>query len=177
MTLCVGVTTRKGVWIGVDSGSSGDDATISVPEPKLFRANGWLVACCGDWRVIDVIKYAVDFPDIGANPHKSLCIDLNAEIIRRFKEHEIEIKLPGDDDAVGSEYEMLVSDGEKLWYIDQTGHAEQHYASAIGQGEEYALGIIDGSNIDDPVLKIKEAFKATAKRYRCLISPYLVEKA
>lgn len=177
MTLCIGVTTRKGVWIGIDSGSSGNEATISVPEPKMFRANGWLVGCCGDWRVIDVIKYAVNFPDIGNNPHKALCTELNSELITRFKEHDIEIKLPGDDDGTGSEYEMLISDGEKLWYVDQTGHAEQHRTSAIGSGEEYALGLIDGSNIDDPVLKIKEAFKTTAHRYRAIISPFRIEKA
>jgi hypothetical protein len=178
MTLCIGLSTSRGVWIGADSGSTTGDATEVCGSPKLWHSNGWLVASAGNWRALEIMRYDLEFPRPGNNPHKALCMDFNSDLGKAFERNDWSLKVDSDGETdVEDAYWILAGINDSLFVIDYTGHVERVRRAAIGTGTEYALGLLDGSDLGSAEKRIKKAFVTTAKRYRSLIGPYTVEKA
>src|SRR5678816_2583209 len=178
MTLCIGLSTSRGVWIGADSGSTADDVTEVVSCPKIWRNNGWLIGCAGNWRALEIMRYDLEFPNPGTNPHRALCMDLNTSLKQSFERNEWTIKVDSDGETDESDaYWILAARDNALWYIDYNGHVERMKRCAIGTGAAYAMGIIDSSDLGSAEKRIRRAMVQSAKRYRCLIGPYSVEKA
>ncbi len=176
MTLAVGIATRHGVWIGADSGTTADNATDRSYEPKIFRKSGWLIAGSGEWRVMDLVRYACDLPRPGENPHRTLCIDVKSELEKTFTEHGFDLKTD-DEGTPYAPYFLLFSDGHMLWQIDHEGHAERRMVTTIGTGADYALGWLDRSDLGPAPDRVKAVLRATSKRYGMLQAPFTVEKA
>lgn len=178
MTLCIGLSTSRGVWIGADSGSTAEGATEVCSAPKLWRSNDWLVCSAGNWRALEIIRYDVEFPKPGNNPHRTLCMEVGDLIHQAFERNNWElIKDDEGEVKVGNDYYVLAAHGDSLFHIDYNGHVEKVKRSAIGTGTEYALGLIDGSDLGSAEKRIRKALVQTAKRFRCLVGPYLCEKA
>lgn len=178
MTLCIALSTNRGIWIGTDSGSSTDEITDICSHPKLWRSNGWLVASAGNWRALEIIRYDLEFPNPYGNHHRALCMDLNTELTKAFERNNYEMKRNGDGDVVEEEaHYILAARDNKLFYIDYDGHAEQMKRYAIGTGATYAMGIIDASDLGSAERRLKKSFVATAKRFRSIVGPFPVEKA
>lgn len=178
MTLCVGLSTSRGVWIGTDSGSTADDVTEVATCPKIWRNNGWLIASAGNWRALEIMRYDLDFPNPGNNPHRALCMDLQTSLGQAFERNDFTLKTNDDGDVTDdSAYWILAARDGALWYIDYEGHAERMKRYAIGTGAAYAMGIIDSSDLGSAEKRIRRAMVESAKRYRCLIGPYTIEKA
>ena len=93
MTLAIGLATSRGVWIGTDSGTTADEATEVCSAPKLWRSNGWLVASAGNWRASEIMRYDVEFPRPGNNPHRTLCMDLNTDLQKAFERNDWTLKV------------------------------------------------------------------------------------
>lgn len=180
MTLCIGLSTARGVWVGCDSGSTAANATEACTSPKLWRSNGWLVASAGNWRALEIMRYDLEFPNPGSNPHKTLCMDLNTLLHQAFDRNNWTL-IKDDEGEVseGNGYYILAAYGDALFSIDFAGHVERVRRAAIGIGSaaEYALGIIDSSELGSAEKRLRKAFTTTAKRYRMLVGPYLIEKA
>ncbi len=178
MTLCIGLSTSRGVWIGADSGSTAEGATDVCSAPKIWRSNGWLVASAGNWRALEIMRYDLEFPNPGHNPHRTLCMDFSNLLSQSFERNSWELIKDEDGEVkVGNDYYILAGYGDSLYQIDYYGHVEKMKRAAIGTGADYALGIIDGSDLGSAEKRIRKAMVQTAKRYRCLIGPYLVDKA
>jgi hypothetical protein len=154
-----------------------DHATTRCVEPKLFRKSDWLICGAGNWRVIELMRYACDLPRPGSDPHRTLCLDVRAEFDKACTEHGFELALDDADGEPHQPYWFLFSDGEHLWQIDYSGHAERLSVAAIGTGAEYALGWLARSDVGSPSERIKGALRATAARYGMLTGPYPVEAA
>lgn len=144
----------------------------------MWRSNGWLVASAGNWRAIEFMRYDMEFPDPRGNHHKSLCMDLQENMVKAFDRNRVDVKTNEDGDVTDhSAYYILAARDNKLFYVDFNGHVEQVKRHAIGTGTEYALGQLDASDLGSAERRIKRAFINAAKRYRCLVGPYPVEKA
>jgi hypothetical protein len=179
LTLCVALATSRGVWIGADSGSTLEHATEVCRQPKVWRtANGWLVASAGNWRALEIMRYDLEFPSPTGNLHRALCMDLQTSLAQAFERNNFELKKDSEGDVTVEEaYDLLVAHGNDLFSIDYTGHTEPVKRAAIGTGAEYALGLIDHCDLGSPERRIRKALVTAAKRYRCLIGPYVIERA
>ena len=178
MTLAIGLSASRGVWIGADSGSTTESFTEVCSTPKIWRSNGWLVASAGNWRALEILRYDCEFPDPRGNHHKALCMDLNTDLGKAFDRNDFELMKNSDGDVVeGYGYHILCARDNKLFQIDFVGHVEQVKRSAIGVGTDYACGIIDASELGSAERRIKKALTETAKHYRVIVGPYLIEKA
>jgi hypothetical protein len=178
MTLVVGLSTSRGVWIGADSGSTIGEATEICSAPKLWRSNGWLVASAGNWRALEIMRYDLEFPAPGNNPHRALCMDLNTLLGQAFERNDWTLKEDSEGEIdVTDAYWILAAYKDSLFMVDYNGHVEKVKRAAIGTGTEYALGMLDHSEIGSAEKRIRKALVQTAKRYRMLIGPYHIEKA
>lgn len=177
MTLVLGLSTSRGVWIGADSGSTIDEATEICGAPKIWRSNGWLVASAGNWRAQEIMRYDLDFPSPGQNPHKTLCMDLNTLLSQAFERNNWTLKFDDDHEIDETDaYSIIAGYKDALFAIDYNGHVERVRRAAIGTGTEYALGILDSSELGSAEKRLRKAFVQTAKRYRMIVSPYLIER-
>lgn len=177
MTLLVGVATRKGVWIGADSGSVAETYAISVPEPKVWKASGWIVAMAGNWRALDVVRYAVRMPkrpERATDLHRTIAIELLDAIRAAFSARGVE---SGDDDA--TRWYMLVgtrtAHGGALFSLDATESVERLPIATIGLGDEFARGVLGERSDLEPAARIRHTFKRTRELYGNLRPPYRVE--
>jgi hypothetical protein len=180
LTLLVGVATRKGVWIGADSGSVADDFATAIPEPKVWNTgNGWIVACAGDWRALELVRYTVEFPDppkTSGDAHRTIAIDVVDEIRKAFDARGFECA--ADDDGCPQWFALLgvrtMSRAPLLFYLE-SDHPEQHRHVAVGTGEDFALGVLAANVQRAPLERVKHTLKVTREHYGCLRPPYRVE--
>ncbi len=178
MTLCLGLATSRGVWVGCDSGSTCGDATELCTAPKIWRSNGWLVASAGNWRALEIMRYDLEFPSPGQNPHRTLCMEFNTLLGQAFERNDWELKFDAEGEIdVSNAYNIITGYGDALFTIDYAGHVERVRRAAIGTGTDYALGLIDGSELGSAEKRLRKAFVQTAKRFRMLIGPYCIERA
>jgi hypothetical protein len=180
LTLLVGVATRKGVWIGADSGSIGGTFSQAVPEPKVWRDGAWLVSVGGSWRALELVRHAVKMPTAPrsvADAHKVVCLDVLDEIRTAFTARGYAPE-PGEDDAAA--WYMLLGvrcalRGQPVLFYVEDDHAESVPCAAVGQGEEYALGRLSGNAHMDPAARVRDTLKATRERFGLIRPPYRVE--
>lgn len=179
MTLLVGVATRKGVWIGADSGSVGGGYSLAVPEPKVWHSGAWLVAIGGAWRALELVRHAVKMPAAPhsvADAHKVVCLDVLDEIRTTFASRGYDPE-PAEDEAAA--WYMLLGvrcgSGTPALYYVEDDHAERLACAAVGQGEEYALGRLSGNAHMDPGARVRDTLKATRERFGLIRPPYRVE--
>lgn len=180
MTLLVGVATRKGVWLGADSGSIGGNYSLAVPEPKVWRSGAWIVAVGGAWRALELVRHAVKMPpaprDV-VDAHKVVCLDVLDEVRRAFQERAYDPQ-PGEDEAAA--WYMLLgvrctSRGLPMLYYVEDDHAERLPHAAVGQGEEFALGRLSANDHLEPAARVRDTLKATCSRFGLIRPPYRVE--
>jgi hypothetical protein len=166
MTLIVGIADRRKVWLGADSASvSGEYSTIAR-EPKIFEREGWLVACAGDWRALDLIRYEARLPNVppAANLHSVVCVDFSRAISTTFSDNGYELKDEND-------LNLLIASGNALFNWN-AWHAEQVSFYAVGMGDEIALGYLEARHgTRAPAEVIRETFKVTRKYYAGAVRP------
>lgn len=177
----VGVATRKGVWIGADSGSVAGEFSRSVPEPKVWKAGEWIVACAGSWRALELMKYTVKLPrapKLVSDLHRVICIDVVDEIRKAFSARGVAdaVELDSED---GAAWLALIgvrtpSGGCALYYLEAE-HAERVSEYAVGLGDEFAMGVLSCTRQTPPALRLRNAFNRTRAHYGALRSPFRVE--
>jgi hypothetical protein len=179
LTLLVGVSTRKGVWIGADSGSVSDPYSVAVPEPKVWRAGDWIVACGGDWRALELVRHATKFPHAPKSvydAHKVVCLDVLDACQKAFDERGYDGS--PDEDNVPKWFMLLgvrTATRTPMLFNVQCDHAEQQRSTAIGTGEEFALGVLAANTERSPEQRVRHALGAARKHYGILLPPFRVE--
>ncbi len=171
MTLLVGIADKRKVWIGADSASVSENFAVAVPEAKVFKKDGWLIAGAGDWRALEIVRYYVRLPNVPTQTelHRSLCIGFSAAIEKGFSDNNYK---PEDE----TDFTLLVGVGNSLFHWSSS-HAEQHSFTAVGIGEEFAIGYLEAKHgTRTPSEVIRETMKATRKYYGGSIRPpYRIE--
>lgn len=179
MTLLVGVATRKGVWIGADSGSVAADLAFTIPDPKVWRAGAWIVAGCGDWRAIELLRHAVEWPSppaTVADAHRTISIDVVDEIRKSFEQRGYEDTT--DEDGIPKWSALLgcrTASRAPVLFALENDHPEQHAAITDGLGEEFALGVLSQTAHLPPERRVRATLAATRKHYGSIRPPFRVE--
>jgi hypothetical protein len=181
LTLLVGVATRKGVWIGADSGSVAADFAVTIPDPKVWNTGaGWIVAGCGDWRAIELLRHAVEWPappPAVYDAHRTISIEVVDEIRKAFDQRGYEDEQ--DEDGI-PKWSALVgfrtsASRVPLLFALENDHPEQHRAITDGLGEEYALGVLSQNAHLDPEKRVRATLAATRAHYGAIRPPFRVE--
>ena len=179
MTLLVGVATRKGVWIGADSGSVANSYAVAVPEPKVWNTGkGWIAAVAGDWRALELVRHTVAWPappKTAHDAHRTVAIDVADEIGKAFDARGFD----GGEDKEEPTWWLLLgtrtASGSPVLFYFEANHAEQHTHQAVGAGEEFALGVLSQNAHMNPERRVRATLAATRKHYGVLLPPYRVE--
>ena len=62
MTCIVGIETKDAVYIGADSMGSNGFTGQAYERPKVFVKDSLLIACCGSFRIMQIIEFALKVP-------------------------------------------------------------------------------------------------------------------
>lgn len=159
VTLCVGIERRGRIWIAADSSSVCPDGwSERAREPKIWRSAPWLVASAGDWRALSIVRLSARFP--APTGEASVALGVVSEIRRALESSGWEE--PKTDDEPGPWW-LIGASGVGLWQINQYHHAARMTEAAIGF-PDYARGWLDGSQIEEPELRLRECIKAASRR-------------
>jgi hypothetical protein len=151
---------------------------MSVPEAKVWQSGAWIVACAGDWRASELIRYTVKFPAPPtriSEAHKVVCVDVFDEIRRAFAARGFD---PAADDC-GTAMLLGVRTSETrtpILYRVEDEHAERHTAMAVGFAEDFALGALAAQPPTlSPDRRIQNIMRTTRAFYGNIRPPYRVE--
>ena len=150
MTVIVAYTTKDECWMASDSATSDGSSYEESVTPKIMRhAGGGLIGSAGSWYVINLLsplqKKKCEVQDI-------------VDLIRSIKEG------PHSEELEGASV-LMAWPGRPLTVVQWGGYYFELKSpfTAIGSGEDYALGFLEGAKdgIDGTVLK--KAVAAAAK--------------
>ncbi len=180
MTLLVGLATRKGVWIGSDSGSAADTFSVSISTRKVWRSGAWIVGMAGQWRALELVQHACRMPPAPASTadaHRTVALDVMDAVQLAFRERGFE----SSDESDETRWYMLLGTRAKqdrrplLFCVYSDEHCEQVTTAALGIGDEYASGVLDERADLEPTERLRHALKRTARLYGALRPPYRIE--
>lgn len=142
MTSIVGITHGGVVSIGSDSAGSNYSQITTRRDTKIFRLGDMLIGGCGSFRMLQLLRFAVQPPkhpdDMAVDEYMVLGF---VEACRAaFKEGGFTRK--SEDQEYGGEF--LVGYRGRLFHIEgdfQVGEADDGY-DACGSGEDTAKGVL-----------------------------------
>jgi ATP-dependent protease HslVU (ClpYQ) peptidase subunit len=172
------------IWMGADSCVSGYDGweTFVITQPKVFvekshSGEGVLVGVAGSVRVLQLMRYALDFAASGSGAE--YIFELTERL--RFLLADSGFALndnpqPGDEQGM---FEIVIGYQGAVYTIDtafQFARSTERY-TAHGCGRRYALGALlalpDDWTVPD---KIYKALEITAKFNAAVSKPFVIEK-
>lgn len=159
MTVIVGFTDGKTVYIGGDSaGVSGWDMMIRNDE-KVFVNNGFIMGFTSSFRMGQILRYGFMPPSITGNDLYQYMVTDFIDAVRKCLKEGGYVKTEGGRDDGGT---FLVGYQGRLFRIEsdfQVGEARTHY-DAVGCGDMAALGSMFTSTGKPPRERIETALKA-----------------
>jgi ATP-dependent protease HslVU (ClpYQ) peptidase subunit len=147
MTCIAGYTDGKVCAIAADSGAFDGSYSVTVKEPKVWRADNALIGVAGSFRVMEIVR-------------ESRLSD--AKSIRDLISSSVLIK-------DGDEWEVIVVKPGGLWYIGgdhSIGQYRNNYLS-IGSGAPYAVGAlwVASKNGESPAVAVEQAVRAAVEHH------------
>ena len=174
MTCIVGLETPEGVWIGGDSAVSEDESdriqTLAAPKVFKLRSGGphgeILVGFSESLRAGQVVKYGFSPPRcLGKSPEEYLSTDFSDALLSCMRTQH--------SDADGHmTCQLLIGYRKKLFMLDGWFGVvtSAHGYSAIGAGEDIALGSLYSTRRRKPEERIILALKA-ASEFNAFVRP------
>ena len=167
MTCIVGIEKNDTVWIGGDSaGTSGDMSQRVIKDPKVFVVKNEIAfGVCGSPKVMDAIRYNIDFPKItrGADDREFFSSKILQALKAGLKKHGCIIDHPQHGEYF--EGELLMGYHGKLYHIEanlQTITSAYGF-DATGAGSDIAIGSLHATKNDgNPHRRIMMALEASA---------------
>jgi hypothetical protein len=180
MTLIVGVTLGREVWMGGDSVGVGGEAVSIVAGPKVFKRGSYLLGHSTTFRLGNLLRYSGDLPE---PPTEEECPDIASWVTNGFVDSIRKILKEGGHAQKSEEQEcggfFMVGVRDRLFSINPDyGFIESadNYA-CIGSGDSYAMGALAAMKtlgILDPKILIKTALTATAKHCNSVGAPFTI---
>ena len=178
MTCIVAYTDSDVVWMGGDSAGTKCDSVHTMKHPKVFKKDQFLIGCCGDIRIGQLLQYKLrveDQPDYYDTLEYMSTMFVDA-VIRLFKDNlyseNEDGKEWGGDFLVG--YDGRIFNIEANFAVFETGECYH----AIGSGDREALAALHTIDAILPKLniptKIEIALKASAKFNSSVSSPFTI---
>jgi ATP-dependent protease HslVU (ClpYQ) peptidase subunit len=176
MTAIVAIADGSKVFMGADSCVSSGDLRLTLPEPKVHRlGEEMLAAACGQLRLNNLVRYAVDLPErTHAEDEGYLIREAIPALQAAFKEAgftEIDSNVQTIDSAI------LLGYRGGIYKIGSTFSVMRiaEYA-AIGSGAAYALGSLYQTAPFGyrPEYRIERALEAAAAFSSSVAPPFAV---
>lgn len=162
MTCIVGVTDGKRVYLGGDSAGVAGYAIDLRKDSKVFKNGPYVMGFTSSFRMGDILKH--DFkapkPRVGMKLDKFMVKEFVPAIRKAFKEGGY-LQTEEGQDRGGT---FLVGIYGRLFQIDgdfQVGES-LHNFSAVGCGDEYALGSLYSTSDLEPQERVEQALEAAA---------------
>ena len=150
MTVCIAYTTKDECWMASDSATSDGSSFAETITPKMIKhAGGGLIGSAGSWHVINLLsplqKKDVEVQDV-------------VDLIRSIKEG------PHSEELEGVSV-IMAWPGRPLTVVYWGGFYFELKSpfAAIGSGEDYALGFLEGAKDEIDGAVLKKAVAAAAK--------------
>jgi len=175
MTCVAAVVHNNVVYMGADSaGVAGLDLTVRADQ-KVFTNGDFLIGFTSSFRMGQLLRYAFDPPKYREDEK-----DLYKYMVTDFV-NAVRTCLKGGGYAQADKGEeiggcFLVGVRGRLFQIEsdyQVGESVQPY-SAIGCGEDYALGVLSVTHTVDPENRIRLALSSAEKFSAGVRSPFIV---
>jgi len=171
MTCVVGIRgSNNSIHMGADSCISDGDSSRILVDPKVFVRGQFAIGSAGSLRVLQLVHYCMTIPPIKIrSPEKYLItsfINSMRKCLKRSGASREEHKEEEQDNS------FIIGFKGRLFTIDAVYSVCEiaDYFTAIGSGEDYALGSLF-TTIGEPVkTRIKKALDA-ASHFSSFVSP------
>jgi len=180
MTCIVAVIVGDEVVMGAES--SGADLQeremYTIDMPKVFRAGPWIVGYSGSYRLGQILKFSMTWPE----PPEKLDYEFMAtEMVRALHDclsKQFDSKQP--DGAANRHWQILIGYRGKVFGIsykyDVISSSDSH--AAIGGGRKVALGALQalaGHPDLSPRERVERALEVACKYVPGLRGPFVIE--
>lgn len=178
MTCIVGMIDKEKniVVMGADSCGSNGSFNAKRKDTKMFKKGKFLFGCTSSFRMIQILMYKFNPPDInGKELHDYLCTDFIDGIRKCFEENGFMQEYTNKQIKGGT---FLVAYENRLFQIDddyQVGENSCGYG-ACGSGDVYAYGCLFGlTDIDMSVEgKVLTALMSAEEYSATVASPFSI---
>jgi hypothetical protein len=158
--------------MGGDSCGSDYSSYLIVGNPKIFRVHNILIGCCGSFRVIDLLRYRLDFtPSDDWDADRFMRTTFIDAVRECFKEGGY------DDDKRGGNF--LAGYRGRLYEIqpDYSILNAPEWGFAVGSGETAARGSLYTTRDQwDSVDRIQTALEAAEAIVPSVKGPFVFEQ-
>lgn len=163
MTCIVGMVSNGQVYIGADRGISNEESIISSARPKVYENNGWVFGYAGSVGTGQLLEF-INFPKDVKDPYKTLRLHI-------VEEYRKAIASFGNNEEEHCA-EILIGYGDKLFEFNTLdwGVVEVR-TSAVGSGNQYALGCLYGYMYGTPEDRLEMAIRAALHYSPTCIGP------
>ena len=134
MTILVGISDGKNVYIGADRAASDGDTIVTMYRPKVSINNKWIFAYAGSVGTGQLLEF-VNFPAIDrkADVYKILRLDIVKQLKTLIAEQ-------GDDDDDNSAEFLVGANGKLFEFSSSDWGVVEMSETAAGSGNSIALG-------------------------------------
>jgi hypothetical protein len=180
MTCIVGLVADKTVYIGGDSAGSNSWQLTVRKEAKVFRNGNFLMGATGSFRMIQLLQYALK-PPVYEKPSENNDDYLSCYMATSFIDAVRECFKNGGFAKKEAEQEsggtFLVGFQGKLFCIQDDYHAGEALCkySAIGDGEDVALGVLYATQGLQPQERALMALQAAQYHCTSVSAPFVIE--
>jgi ATP-dependent protease HslVU (ClpYQ) peptidase subunit len=182
VTCIVGVVHGKDVYVGGDSaGTAGYQVRVRT-DTKVFSLNPrpterWLLGYCGSFRVGQALRFGFTVPERpkGMDLYEFMCTKFVDAVRSRLRDAGTRRKKDDEESVYAS---ILAAHAGKLYCIEsdfQVAEFQDGY-TAIGSGEELALGALWATENRRPEYRIRKALEAAAYWNAAVCEPFTVKK-
>lgn len=177
ITVVVGYTNGKNVWIGADSLTSDGDVVMSTKMKKVFRVGDFLIGAAGSVRMSQVLRYQLDVPaQTSGVSSERFMVNTFIDCVRDcFRDAGLLRTDEGEESSVGS---FLVGYKGEIYEICsdyQVNHYEENVAT-IGAGRNYALGAMLALDGLPPAERIRKSLEVSGHLSVWVREPYYVKR-
>jgi len=132
MTVIVGISTGKHVYMGADRGASDEDSMISLSRPKIHVKDGWIfgyAASLGTGQLMEMIDLPIPNNDI----YRLIRTDIASSLKSAIEDY-------GNADPEHAADFLIGANGMLFEFNTSDWSVAQVKATAIGSGGPFALG-------------------------------------
>lgn len=180
MTCIIGIKDEKNnrVIIGADSAGTSGGSLIKRSDEKVFKNGDFLFGCAGDFRMLQIVRYAFIPPPIGSGEdlEKYLCTTFVTALRECFIENGF-AQTYAEGNARGPYFVLGYKD--RIFQIEDDFQIAIHKNGihSIGSGREYAYGAMHILKDLDLTTKekVKRTLKASAYYATTVDSPFIIK--
>lgn len=174
MTCIIGLEENGRAWIGADSSAIGGYENRPTETNKVFKNRGYTIGYTTSFRMGQLLKYSVSYPDIPENLTEEFMVNEFVEPIRKiFKDFGF-LKVSNNEESGG---DFLVGVKNKIFHISSDFQVQRYIDGiyAIGAGSSYALGSMEAlKEYLIPEKRILTSLEITSKFSIAVSGPYKI---